>query len=147
MGRHKEEGSAITHVRVSPESKQRLEELKKKNSFATIDQVIKYYLSSDTDYMIRRYITLDDKMIANYIKQQQQPTPEDIANYVKQSQLTEEDINNYVKQQQDSIIVDKLIKDASKELTQYINKHSPNHYSTRTKQSLHKPKWRKHKPW
>jgi hypothetical protein len=49
MGRHKEEGAAITHIRVSHQTRQLLEALKKKHGFATTDKVLKYYLPHSTD--------------------------------------------------------------------------------------------------
>ena len=141
------ESIALTTVRVSVKTKQLLQQLKTRHGFATIDQVIKRYLASasasNDDEMIKRYVKIkiknratdqnsrsDRSSIPPLTQQQQQlrrPTPEDIANYVKQ-QPTAEDIYNYTKQQPD---IDKLIKESSKQLTRYINKSSPNHYSTK----------------
>ena len=44
----KDRGSvAITTVRVSPKTRQLLQELKQKHGFATVDQVLRYYLPSN----------------------------------------------------------------------------------------------------
>src|SRR5689334_6667235 len=48
MPRHKEEGAAITHIRISYSTKQLLDQLKKKHGFATSDKVLQYYLPQDT---------------------------------------------------------------------------------------------------
>jgi hypothetical protein len=47
MTRHKEEGAAVTHVRVSIETKQLLHDLQKKHGFDTADEVLRYYLPSN----------------------------------------------------------------------------------------------------
>ena len=47
MTRHEEATGARTHIRVSAETKQLLQDLKQKHGFATTDQVLRYYLPSN----------------------------------------------------------------------------------------------------
>jgi hypothetical protein len=47
MTRHKEANAAITHVRVSPVIKQRLQALRQNHNFPTIDKVLRYYLPTN----------------------------------------------------------------------------------------------------
>ena len=47
MTRHEEATGARTHIRVSATTKQLLQDLKQKHGFATVDQVLRYYLPSN----------------------------------------------------------------------------------------------------
>src|SRR5215467_4221396 len=49
MGRHKEATAALTHVRVSHQTKQLIEALRRKHQFTTIDKVLRYYLPQIDD--------------------------------------------------------------------------------------------------
>jgi hypothetical protein len=47
LTRHKQEGAARTHVRVSSETKKLLQDLQAKHGFDTIDMVLRFYLPAD----------------------------------------------------------------------------------------------------
>ena len=68
LGRHKEEGSAVTHVRISKQTKQLLHDLRLKHGFATTDQVLRYYLPSDVSD--NRPVFHSAREIYNFTKQQ-----------------------------------------------------------------------------
>ena len=57
---------AITHIRISSESKQRLQALKQQHGFATIDQVLLHYLPSNAATAGR---TLTAREIFDFTKQ------------------------------------------------------------------------------
>ena len=49
MPRHKEATAAITHIRISQQTKQLLQDLQTRHNFKTIDAVLRYYLHESID--------------------------------------------------------------------------------------------------